>query len=209
MKRWPLVVVAAVAACGSAQNAASRVAADAGRWLVEAGESLQDAGAQAGDGAQAQASAADPKSGSRIEMRVDVLDGDDGSRHPGVAYAFDTKRGERCSPGVAADGKVRCLPAATTALTYFADSRCERPVLAVTCEKPKYMSIQAEPAACAGGAKIFAVGDAYAGDLYTGSPSSCELARALSGAAVYVPLGSEIAASEFVLLSDAGHVALD
>jgi hypothetical protein len=215
MRKWSLVVAVVAAACGAAQDAASGVVKDAGGWLVEAGAVLQDAGERGGDAARAQTNDAEPKSGSRLEVRVDLLDGADGSRHSGQPYAYDTKRGERCSGTLAADGKTRCLPVASTvAPLYFSDAACTKPLLLWFrgCEKPSYLSAAVADGQndCAvRGVRIFESGSEFVGNIYAGSSASCGSQGPSSEQPyLFLSLGAEIHPSEFVLLTDAGHVVI-
>lgn len=91
---------------------------DAGGALVEAGSSLVDGGQDA----SAQPVASLYKSGSRIQMRVTMQNGADGSRYAGYPTPYDSQRNEGCSVTRTADGKVRCIPfapALTANTPYF------------------------------------------------------------------------------------------
>src|SRR5690554_6860725 len=79
--------------------------------------------------ASADDSPSESKSGSRLQIRPIVYEGDDGSVIRMGEEIFDTELGVVCEPMLAADGVVRCLPKSplTAGGIDFADSDCTVP----------------------------------------------------------------------------------
>lgn len=214
--------VAALVACGAGQSAVSRVVGDggealhdAGQWLADAGDSMSDAGARADDDAQAQSEK--PvlnKSGSRIEMRVALQRGDDGSVFSYGAQPYDTKRGEKCSPSMAADGKVRCLPTSQNAVRgYFSDPSCASELAAIVtlpCGDSAAYAGLAEFLAdtCPStGLRVFALGTKHTGVVYrVNAIDSCVAVD--RGALSFFQMDDEIPLSSFVEFTSAGNAIL-
>jgi len=75
--------------------------------------------------ASADDSPSESKSGSRLQIRPIVYEGDDGSVIRMGEEIFDTELGVVCEPGLAADGVMRCLPKGGPFVVMgFADDEC-------------------------------------------------------------------------------------
>ena len=72
-------------------------------------------------------------SGSRLQIRPIVYDGDDGSVIRMGEEIFDTELGVVCEPMLAADGVVRCLPKQRfyEGVAYYADADCTVPAYTI------------------------------------------------------------------------------
>jgi hypothetical protein len=146
--------------------------------------------------------AADPNmSGTRLKTQRYV--GTDGSSS--FLGMYDSQLSVACSFQKAADGTARCLPALTTAAApsyYFSDAGCSQRIASASlnCAPPLYAYWLDYPASCATSAvvHIFSVAGAYTGQVYAGTPASCNAYP--GGATNYASysLGNEIAPSQFL-----------
>lgn len=82
-----------------------------------------------------------PESGSRL--RVQTIEGADGSANVIAGQFYDSELEETCSPGRAADGVTRCLPSSVALGGFFADAGCSTRVVYSTkdCTAPKVLSV--------------------------------------------------------------------
>src|SRR5690606_20629684 len=83
--------------------------------------------------ASADDSPSESKSGSRLQIRPIVYEGDDGSVIRMGEEIFDTELGVVCEPMLAADGVVRCLPKQRfyEGAAYYADADCTVPAYTI------------------------------------------------------------------------------
>lgn len=136
-------------------------------------------------------------SGSRLKVRY--YTSNDGSKMP-VGFR-DLKRNENCSPRIASDGNVRCLPdryAVTDG--YFADKNCSQAlgVVFAGCQPPYGFDIGI---GCNAGAKVFQVSSTFNGSaIYVKSNGACDMLPV--GSASFVELGSELPASTFAEMTE-------
>lgn len=209
----------AVMGMGDILDAGANLAGDAAQALHDAGQALSDAGKTMRDGgseAGAQSTGPSARSGSRIEVRVPVQDGADGSRTVGSPQLFDKARNEACSPGIAADGKTRCLPTIVAYLAggYFANTGCSEKLHASppspcgAAAMPQYLHEPIASGCYAGALRVMVVGAEHEGAIYTGTPANCVAATRPAGYKFYLP-GSEVPASSFVEFTSAGFEVLD
>jgi hypothetical protein len=136
----------------------------------------------------------------------------EGSGHV-VAQAATAPTGERlralslydkhlqttCLPGLAADGQLRCLPAFTQPLFYFADAACTQPVVAAnpSCAPPTFAALT-NPLACSAiPLRMFHVGaHVTPPTLFIVSEDVCSSVSVDSGMDYY-QVGAEIDATSF------------
>lgn len=134
-------------------------------------------------------------SGSRLRVRF--LEGADGSKQ--FWGWFDSARGEECSFLQHADGSIRCLPDRPANLaTYFASNACTTPLAYANrgAVAPKY-AVRFDPS---GGRSVFPVsGPVHTGGVWLLSGANCVDASSSKSSLDFFPVGSEIAAGEFVL----------
>lgn len=200
------VLVDAGADSGGSLADAGELMRDAGLALTEAGSGVRDGGADAA----AQGAVSQFKSGSRIEMRVPIQKGADGSQYAGYPAPYDTERKEACSVMKMADGSIRCAPAAMYGYAvFFADAGCSQRITLSGkggCTPPAY--IYEPPTSCGAGPRLFMRG-AKAATLFAGSPSACtEQTNIYATTNDFYLFGAEIPPSAFVEFTDDGHVAL-
>lgn len=149
---------------------------------------------------------AEPAPGSRLKPRYRL--GDDGAKEFLAGSWWDAQRGEECSFGPAADGKIRCLPAATD-FRYYADASCTTPMVLLqgACTPPKY-GLSTTDAACGldpGASHIYSIGAATTpAMIYGKSGASCFAIGPASSDYQYYTVGAEVPASSFVA-STIGH----
>jgi len=130
-----LIADACSVPAGEAMMHAGEAMMDGGSLVDEAGQLLRDAGAAMAGGdaashdAAAQSGQEHSKSGSRIEMRMTLQKGSDGSVYAGVPVPFDTQLNTACYPTRTTDGTIRCTPPAMYLQpSYFADAACSQRV---------------------------------------------------------------------------------
>lgn len=170
-----------------------------------------DAGAQSGVGI-------DSQSGSRLQMRRLIYSGSDGSKYDtGSTEIFDSQLGIACSRSIyaMADGTHRCVPASTVfgslPPTYFADTSCTVPLLFVpfpcttaagytTVNGPRSGPTAECSSVSAYESRVFAVGPAYSGQLYTRSGANCT-ASSLPGYTLLLR-GAEVLPSALVEMTE-------
>lgn len=173
--RAALLLAVAVTGCASSSSSPATIAPDSDAGFYADGAPRPNPNADGGE--PGPGPAVEPNaSGSRIKARSYV--GSDGSRQ--FIGWRDSQANEDCGYQKAADGKLRCLPLGSGALSlgYFTEGGCSQPliVLAKGCAAPKYAL---EPltggAACTtAGVRVKRFGTPYAGTTaYTGSPGSC------------------------------------
>lgn len=120
---------------------------------------------------------------------------------------YDSQRREPCTPGLAADGMYRCLPAVGGyASTSFADSGCTTPVVAVfvspgcTPYPPKYIGLYSAAAACTAatvGPKIYATGSETTTFYVLGSTCTGPNTNTNMSLSYFSATGGEIPPSDF------------
>jgi hypothetical protein len=110
---------------------------------------------------------------------------------------FDSKLNEVCSFEPGPDGKLRCLPSATTVLEKYADPECRNLAVSFSSAQcTKRFAQRTTSMECSTKREIFPLGAEIKGDnLYTGS--SCKVEPLARGAQAF-PVGAAMAASEFV-----------
>ena len=160
---------------------------EGGGWLDAALDAITDPvpDASADDGT---------KDGTRLKARYYVAD--DGARQ--FAGWYDTLRGEECSFQMAADGKRRCMPAATvTGGTYYADAACTQPLGYdyTGCVSGGYGVVWEYPACSQQRLRLYPILGAFTGKPYVKSGASCIQTMETAN---LVRLGTEIPASSFV-----------
>jgi len=141
------------------------------------------------------------QSGSRLKAKYYV--GSDGSKE--FAGWHDSMLNVDCGFVPASDGTTRCMPAypgAALVELYFSDSGCTQALALGTkgCAAPLYafQSQAGMGSACVTGFdRIFQLGAAYTGALYTGSPASCVTIPSPTTYSLY-SLGPEVSPSTFV-----------
>lgn len=142
---------------------------------------------------------ADPTSGSRLKAKYRTSE--DGSKEYLSGIWYDSNRKEDCQFATASDGKERCLPIASTSLSYYSDDACTQWIASASSADcaPKY-GMTFEQATCgAASVHIFPVGaKTMPAKLYVKSGSSCLAAGSPDPAAAYFALGAELGASAFV-----------
>lgn len=190
---------------GSLVRDAGTMLRDAGSTLVDAGTAVHDAGADA----MAQVASLF-RSGSRIEMRVGVMKGADGSQWAGYPSLYDTARKEPCSLALTADGKQRCIPTMGYGYITFGDAACTVEIFVnilsngACTPKPAYLPKQEKVDSCgAASVRIFQAGAEHLGTIYTKNGASCTASIRVD-AYRYYTFGSEIPASSFVEFTDGG-----
>ncbi|MDB4940711.1 MAG: hypothetical protein JWP97_245 [Labilithrix sp.] len=161
-----------------------------------------------------------PVSGARIkaQMTTTTTTSPDGASHSSSSFGgwYDAQRGEVCSPGHAADGKTRCLPAATPSSsmsTAYIDAACTQTVLLTAiggagCDGapdamlPKYLSTAASSSDACAGFRISSLGPRLAvPTLYFPVGGQCFSMPTSPNDAVFAAGGAEIPASEFAELT--------
>lgn len=155
-------------------------------------------------------------SGTRIKARTTttMITTADGASYKSTTFAgwYDAERNEACSPQLAADGKTRCIPAASPTFGYYADAACTMPVTFASTPTPvcgasgtlKYISV-APPPACPTtvGPRIYLAGSI--GNTYyikSTSNGTCSGPNMLEGY-TFAALGTEVPAAEFVEMTTA------
>lgn len=148
----------------------------------------------------------DGTSGTRLKARTYTAE--DGAQQ--FIGWFDSQRNENCGFGMAADGKIRCLPGGAGTLPgFFGDSGCSQPVLtvAVGCTPPATVQSTVTDGASCGAlpaTKILSVGAKHAGGTFRGAPGSCINNTLPVSAGDLYETGAEIPASSFVAATE-GH----
>jgi hypothetical protein len=145
------------------------------------------------------------QSGSRLKAKYYV--GSDGSKQ--FAGWHDSMLNVDCGFSLASDGTTRCIPTtATLVLAWFSDSGCSQPLAWVTskgCAPATYAAqgiAPIAPACTTYSSRVFQVGAAYSGAIYTGTPANCseqpDGGAALRATYDFYSVGSEVAPSTFV-----------
>lgn len=143
-------------------------------------------------------------SGSRIKAKVTKtsISTADGAKYESSAFGgwYDAQRQEDCSPGLAGDGKTRCLPTASTMFAgYYADAACTVPGLLISvpsCLTVKYVAapVSGCSATATTGPRIYRPGTMQA-TYYSKSGTTC---TAQSSATLgLVPQGAEVPPTDF------------
>lgn len=204
---------------GPQSDAGGSLLADAGAAMRDAGAAVRDAGMAAHDaGSEAMAQVASLfRSGSRIEVRVAISKGADGSQSAGYPSLFDTQIGAPCSVSVTVDGKQRCVPTGAY-VVYYADANCTTQLAYDTAPSacgtsaPSFARLAEDIniTGCAVSAvRVFRVGAAHTGKVYGGAPNSCvDVSGSVSKPWRPYRLGAEVPAASFVEFTDAGHEVL-
>lgn len=158
-----------------------------------------------GGGANGEVDPVSFASGTRIKARrsVTTTSAPDGARSSVSAFAgwYDGQRNEPCAPTLAADGKSRCLPVASSITTiYFGDAACAIPVaMAVadcTSEAPAYVSsVVVATCPVTAGPRIFKRGSMYT-SYYIKSGATCSGPIAAGTLKVFTA-GAEVLPSDF------------
>jgi hypothetical protein len=143
--------------------------------------------------------AATTTSGTRLKARN--FTGEDGSKQ--FVGWFDSQLNQGCGFQGAADGKIRCLPAAAMmSRGFFADSNCTQALAQSRkgCTPPPYVSIGLpSPDACSTALpsnRIATIGAKHTGAFYAGAPGECTPVPTDPNS----PRGSEISFSDFYLV---------
>ena len=124
----------------------------------------------------------------------------------GVQNPRDGTLGVECRPGVAADGKRRCLPVAEAA-AYFGDAKCTVPLAGRArvapapgdCTPPRHVLVTAAD----GRSAVFALGPETTAGVFEKGPSGCAALTAEALAATqFFTLGAEVPPATMVELVD-------
>lgn len=141
--------------------------------------------------------------GTRLSVAQQRFDGADGSSYAAPRVGFrDAQLGIDCSPQLASDGKLRCLPVDSIyASGYFGDSGCTQPLAEQSgpssCAAPTFALLYVAQT-CGGGYRVFPVGAQYTNaNVWVGSPAACAQAPRPPAYTLY-SLGVEEAAASFV-----------
>lgn len=176
--------------------------------------SSSSSGGSSGSTSSSGGTGSGPTSGTRIKARTTTtLLGADGTKQESTGFGgwFDAQRNEPCTVSLAADGKMRCLPAAAARYVdnYFADAACTQSIVLVTpvtCAAygaplgvPKYLSEPGAPVNGCTGMRYRPMGAKIAGaSYYLKSGANCFGPYPLTNQDAYDASGAEIPPTEFV-----------
>lgn len=191
--------VAAASACGSAPRSSSSSygpSTSGGSAPNQGGAPTSiDGGASMGGlmDPVPSARADEPQDGSRLVVRW--LTSADGARLP--AGFYDMLRQEECSPTIAGDGKLRCMPNAAAARTEYFARGCVTQLYMTGCDQPT-ARYAADTNECFSRQWRLTIRE-HTGPVYQGTPDACEVVDPPSGARFYT-LGPEVTSSDFAAL---------
>jgi hypothetical protein len=143
--------------------------------------------------------------GSRLVLRPRGYSSADGMTMQIGSTLFDNVRQEKCSPRLADDGVLRCLPETFGGASGFADPTCQQKIAIVPpsefCAGPPTDAggaLEFAPACAAPkGSAVFAVGAPHAGPFYQESGGQCsDVSSAYAGYSAFL-YGPKIPPAEF------------
>lgn len=170
--------VVSLQACGTSE--------EAGRPVDGGGGALDGALPQGDAGRDAPSSAAplDARSGARLV--AEWIEASGGGARLFIDW-WDTKLESPCDVGLAADGKLRCLPGEPFSRIYYSDAACKNAV--ATRSQFPYMHERAQFLPCGEGAPVYQVGASVtpSGPIYARTVDGCQTTTA-SGLKALTPV---------------------
>ncbi len=116
--------------------------------------------------------------GTRLKVIYQVSA--DGLKVPITWQYFDSELGIECAVHRATDGKQRCLPNRSAALTAFTDTSCTQPIVLFASDScasgvpSRVIAVDAASLSCGSYSyEAYSVGSAYAGSVYYKSGANC------------------------------------
>lgn len=139
------------------------------------------------------------RGGTRIQEEVHLESGTVVDR---TDTPYDTQLGAYCNFGIAADGKLRCIPSGAPTGVFFSDDKCQNPVGedSDACRPAKYVVVPGAPA-CNAQPHVHALGaalDPKTTPFYQSvGPGSCQQVMNLEGRRTMYAPGAEVDPTTF------------
>lgn len=205
MHRFPLILSLVLGACGGDTPIWPDSTTGAGGMSASSSATSASSGQGSGAGGGLSCDPCEQTDGSRLVRRFTTTTSPDGLMMRQLVGLHDTQRKEACSPLLATDGVLRCLPTGGVAVALlYADATCTIPLAYLTPSQcvgtpPKYLASQVpDPSGdiCKPGTtELRAVGAPFNGATFIKSGNNC--ATFAAPGYTFYSVGSAIAPSEF------------